>query len=229
MSRNNEASTSGGDAGVSASFLTELRGGGGSGEEAAPAAAPAKRSALQQHMLVVLLIAVSGGMLYGMRQYGMNSGMKFEHADLTYKPEEGGGKRPNTELLLARLEGGAVAGTASRLGRDPFLLPSEAAAVTTVADNATDRERAAALAAAQKAQAARIQQIEDEFAGFELRSIVKGRVPVARIGVRLYRVGDEVGKHFRVTAIRWPEVVLMADGHEYKLSMQAQTGDDGLR
>ncbi len=226
MSMKNEA---GGDTGVSASFLTELRGGGGSGDESAPASATAKRSAMQQHLLVVLLIAVSAAMLYGMRRYGMNSGMKFEHADLTYKPDEGGGKPPNTELLLARLEGGAVAGGASRLGRDPFVLPSEVAATATVAENSTDRERAAALAAAQKAQAARLQEIEDEFAGFELRSIVKGRVPLARIGDRLYRVGDAVGTHFRVAAIRWPEVVLTADGHEYKLSMQAQADGDGPR
>jgi hypothetical protein len=66
----------------------------------------------------------------------------------------------------------------------------------------------------------RLAELDRHAASLQLNTVISGRISLARINGRTYRVGDTVEDVFRITEITAERTVaLEADGHEYVLEM----------
>ncbi len=208
--------------GGTASLLADLRGADRAAE--APLQGPRARPRLSaDSSLALLVLVVSAGAVYGMRQYGMRSGMTFEEVKIEYTPNPSvsGGAADPERILLALARGGvSVQVPKEEITKNPFLL----GATTEVAQALRQESpsEAAARAAAEllrQQQEQRREEIAAELESLEVHGVMGGRVPVARIGDRTARIGDPVGRFFTVLAIEGRSVTLRADGQAYTLTM----------
>lgn len=173
-----------------------------------------------QHVLIVTTLAMSVALIYGMRRYGMQSGLKFNTAELSYKRDESQHRRAaGFQRVMAELNA-MNHQTTEGVRLNPFkLMGAEAGDAKSDAapvDNSAD-------IAKRKAEE-RAKKLADEFATLKLGSIMQGRVPLARINDELVRVGDFVGESFTVKAIMPLSVTLEADGKPFVLELAGEPG-----
>lgn len=209
------------------SFLSEIRGGGGAGG-ADPVPVPRKGGRVTSGMILVAgLIALSGGVLYGMRVYGRNLGMKLDKFDAAITETK---KDPKTDAETARImaelerHGTPVQVPADQIRRDPFVLVGLASAVPDVRTPVVEAAKPDPMAALE-------QEIRGRFEQLELTSVMMGSSPVARINGRIYRVNDSIARTFTVMEISDRQVTLGWGGKSFVLRMksdQAATEDDEL-
>lgn len=221
------------DKGGAASLLSDLRSSAGTGElGAAPKPPKARHSS---YLLLVVLVAVSAGVLYGMRRYGMNSGIVYDKAvEVQYTSAgKSGASAAEAAKMLQELErsGAPVEVPKEAADRNPFVLTTAATEVAVPTDNTdakmTELARKQAEAA-RKAREEHMQAISNALAALELKAVLSGRVPVARIGDRSYRVGDTVDELFKVSAIADRSVTLECEGKQYTIEIAIE-GKDGRR
>lgn len=218
------------NAGASASMLmAQLRGGGG--EVAHPASAlSAKPKRFSSHNAVTaLVLLVSAIMLYGMRQAGMRSGMSFKEVKIDYQREEVSpaivAAQRRILLDLQRSER-PIQIPSDKLAKNPFELAENTGPTPMTEDHSlADAQRQADMA--RQAQAERIEKINTTLTTLELRSVMQGRIPIARINDQNYRVGDTVAELFTVTRIDGRSVELTCDGHAYTLEMSESKSSSG--
>lgn len=212
----------GGPQSVDATGMSELRPGGVMDLSAAP---PKPRKAINSGYAVLLgLLAVSGAMLYGMRRVGMSQGWVNAETKEISLPAESPGQTVTAGqvmTLLANLERKPVQVALERLGNNPFdmtpLLPvAETKDVKVADDGSAGRGAEEAKRKAQERQ----QAIRKAYEGLALKSVVDGRIPMARINDKSYKVGDEVAEFFVVKHIAFPRVTLDCQGEEYVLTME---------
>jgi hypothetical protein len=202
---------------------------------AAPAQTTANKLAAQsQNIIVMLVIAVSGGMLFGMRQVGMNSGIAqaddtvVQYTPLTVDPTRRAAQERALQGLQRMstpipLEPGSVT-------LEPFLTKAKEDAPL-----ADDPELAKALEERRRAEAAKRAHEERTIAAkaavskLVLHSVLEGRTPVARIGENVVRVGDKVDELFTVVSIEGRQVVLDADGQRFILALEDRNQRPGQR
>jgi hypothetical protein len=209
------------NSGAGASMLmAQLRG--GNAENGHPASAlSAKPKRFSSHNTVTgLVLFVSAIMLYGMRQAGMRSGMSFKEVKIDYQREEVSPATMAAQrrilLDLQRSERPAQI-PSDRLAKNPFELGTVGPAPLSEDRSLADAQRQAELA--RQATEERRQKIQTSLAGLQLRSVMEGRVPIARINEQTCRIGDTVGEVFTVTRIDGRSVELTADGQTYTLAM----------
>jgi hypothetical protein len=173
-----------------------------------------------QHVIIVTTLALSVALIYGMRRYGMQSGLKFNIADLSYKRDETQHRRAEGfQRVMAELNA-MNQQTTEGVRLNPFKLMGAEAG--DVKNEAIPRDDAADIAK-RKAEE-RTRKLTEEFSTFKLGSIMKGRVPLARINDELVRVGDLVGESFKVVSIQPLNVTLEADGKKFTLELADETG-----
>ncbi|MBY0112460.1 MAG: hypothetical protein K2Y21_06535 [Phycisphaerales bacterium] len=175
----------------------------------------ARRRFNTQHVLIVTTLALSVGMIYGMRRYGMQSGLKFDTTEVSYTRDDATHKRAaEFQKLVAQMN------TASQelppVDKNPFkLMGAEAGdanvATGPVVDEAAEKAKRLAME--------RSKALETELAELKLFSIMMGKVPIARINDDLVKVGDIAGESFKVVAIEAQTITLMADGKKYTLQL----------
>ncbi len=186
------------------------------------AAAPRRRFHTQ-HVIIVGTLALSVGLIYGMRRYGMQSGLKFETTDVSYKRDESQHRRAEDfQRRMAELNAASEQATEG-VHTNPFKLmgaeAGEAKQPGTVADTSADLAR-------HKAEE-RSKKLAEEFATFKLGSIMMGRVPVARINDELVHAGDIVGENFKVQSIKPVSVTLEADGKAFIMELAEEASPKG--
>ncbi|MBX3378569.1 MAG: hypothetical protein KF805_00615 [Phycisphaeraceae bacterium] len=173
-----------------------------------------------QHVLIISTLALSVALIYGMRRYGMQSGLKFNIADLSYKRDESQHRRAEGfQRVMAELNA-MNHQTTEGVRLNPFKLMGAEAG--DAKNDPTPRDNSADIAK-RKAEE-RSKQLADEFATLKLGSIMKGRVPLARINDELVRVGDFVGENFTVTSIQPVSVTLESDGKPFILELADDSG-----
>jgi hypothetical protein len=200
-------------------FMADLRG----SAENAPAGQSKASRVSSHHLLTVGLLAVSIGVLYGMRLYGMNSGMKFEQDKewVDYRPpEQNSAKSERTRKLLEALEtSGMLKQIAPEyIRKDPFELETHQVTIDVEPIETIDvvQEDPSAVAAADRRQ-----RIQNGLSTLQLRSVLDGATPLARINEKNFRLGEMVEGLFVVRSIGGRSVTLECDGQEYVLTMDA--------
>ncbi len=104
-------------------------------------------------------------------------------------------------------------------GRDPFVLPIEVergrpyGEITIVPEDEPDDD------------AMREEHLE-ALSMYRLSGVVRGSRPVAIIGERLIREGQDLDERFTVQSIRRDRVILVADGETYELILPASELND---
>ncbi|QOI99938.1 MAG: hypothetical protein HRU70_05340 [Phycisphaeraceae bacterium] len=235
MSTTPNAPSTGPDKGQASSFLAELRSSGGGGTpDAAPPSKPSKRTG-SGYLLLIVLTAVSGAVLYGMRRYGMSSGIDYDKAvQVQYSAKVSTAvSAAEAARVLRELErsGAPVEVPKEAAERNPFVLavasaPSTAPVNTDDPSARAEAERRRLAEIARKEREERAKSLERAAASLELRAVMKGRLPVARIGERLYREGDRVDNLFTVKQILERSVVLDADGVTFQIDMNSENPRD---
>jgi len=172
-----------------------------------------------QHVIIVTTLALSVALIYGMRRYGMQSGLKFNIADLSYKRDESQHRRAEGfQRVMAELNA-MNQQTTEGVRLNPFkLMGAEAGDAKS---EPTPRDDSADIAKRKADE--RAKKLADELATLKLGSIMKGRVPIARINDELVRVGDLVGESFKVISIQPLSVTVEADGRKFTLELADET------
>jgi len=216
----NTPATMGGDSGDP--FSSSGGGGGGlpGGQSAfAPmGGAMPKRSVSSQTIILVVIAVVAGGLLFGMRKFGMGPVKTLTEVKIDYEP--------NHETEAERVEAVEVMDTLARsstptqipqswIERDPFILsddyvPVDSSGTTSVVDDGAIREaeiRGKVHAAAETV---------------EIQSVMGGRVPLARVSGETMKIGDKVDDVLELVAIEGRAAIFKGiDGRYYK----AETGE----
>lgn len=173
-----------------------------------------------QHVIIMTTLMLSVALIYGMRRYGMQSGLKFNTAELSYKRDETQHRRAaGFQRVMAELNAMNHQSTEG-VRMNPFKLMGAEAG--DAKNDAAPRDDSAEIAK-RKAEE-RGKKLADEFATLKLGSIMKGRVPIARINDELVRVGDLITDNFTVTEIKPTSVTLEADGKKFTLELADGTG-----
>lgn len=176
--------------------------------------APRKRFNTQ-HVIIVTTLALSAAMIYGMRRYGMQSGLKFDTTEVVYTRDDANHKRAaEFQKLVAQM--GSADKELPAVDKNPFKLMGAEAGDATVGTGPVVDE---AAEKAKRLAAERVKELETEFAELKLGSIMMGRVPLARINDELVRVGDVAGENFKIVTIEPQTVTLVADGKKYTLTL----------
>lgn len=219
------------------SMVLSLQAGSAEGAPAAPARPKSKFSAQSQNVITALVIAISGGLLFAMRQIGMGSGVaEAEEIIIHYQPVNiDPAKRAAQERALAGLQRMTVPmplepGT---FNLSPFLTKEKAE------DPGEDEAKLAeALAKQRREEAARRAAEETKAttralaAKLVVHSILEGAVPIARLGEDVVRVGDRVEETFSVVSIGNRQVVLEAlaeKGGERFILVQEDLAQNGVK
>lgn len=202
-------------------FLAELRSG-EAGDTPIITSSGSGKKVNVQTLVVVGVIIASVGLLYAMRRHGMGAGMTFETVMIDYNWDNSSpSSLAHQRRVLADLarSGEQVQAPVEQLPKNPFMLelasaPADLRTETPIAwDPSADARRLALQSQVRE------KEILSELSALELHSVMGGRVPLARIGSKLYQIGDQVGGLFKIAAIHGRTVDLEADGRLYSLSI----------
>jgi hypothetical protein len=191
--------------------------------EAGGYALTARKRFNTQHVLIVTTLVLSVGMIYGMRRYGMQSGLKFDTAEVSYTRDDATHKRAaEFQKLVAQMNSSSQ--ELPPVDTNPFKLMGAEAGDATVAtapviDEAAEKAKRLAME--------RSKALESELAELKLLSTMMGKVPIARINDDLVRVGEIAGESFKVVAIEPQAVTVMADGKKYTLQLTEEPQPKG--
>jgi hypothetical protein len=212
--RNTPDSRPQGEPAPSGNFLAELRGGEAGETQILGGAAPRNKVSLQT-LVVVGVIVASAGMLYAMRRYGMGAGMRFETIKIDYNWDKAS---PLTAAQQRRVldelarSGTPIQPPVDHLPKNPFVLDVAPGPVARASGPTPEL-----LAEIQRQM--REKEVLSALSALQLNSVMEGRVPLARIDGRLYRIGDRVANLFTVAAIHGRSAELEADGKTYSISL----------
>ncbi|MEO0484063.1 MAG: hypothetical protein AAF138_10620 [Planctomycetota bacterium] len=186
-----------------------------------------------QLVLAVGALVVAGGLLYGMRRFGVDAGQALTGLVLDYSVEESARTNNNArfERVVADLERSTRPYQIAddKLQTNPFSLPEallppvEAITDSGTVSRPTTNTRNTGPSKEDLMRAA----ARKEFSSFNLQSVLGGRVPIAMIDGAMVREGDQLGEHFKVLKIDGRAVRIEdALGDRYTLAMK-QTGVSG--
>ncbi|MEM1331021.1 MAG: hypothetical protein AAGG07_10710 [Planctomycetota bacterium] len=163
----------------------EQGGGEDSGLGAFGAAPAPKKRISQQTVLLAGIIVVGGGLLFGMRKFGMGPGLSFADVSVDYQPgQENSELAAEYERVMALLDRSSepTQVPAQRLARDPFVLAAREMVVEQAAEDPNDPAIAMARLRA---------EVSDAASRIKIQSVMGGRVPLVRIGDRTLKAGEE--------------------------------------
>lgn len=185
-----------------------------------------RRSAPSQLIVGAVVLAVSAGVLMGMRAYGARSGINFEKvsAESTYK--EDADRTAAYDRIMADLSrfNKPLDVALEDFGHSPFQSRDGGVQATdtrvTVGAGPGPTGHESAEQRDDRVKAARKAQLMNEVAKLELHTVMGGRVPLARINDETVGLNGAVGP-FTVVAIEGRGVTLEAEGYRFNLTMQA--------
>lgn len=206
-------------------LMATLRGSEGGPAQASALSARPKRFS-SHNAVTALVLLVSAVMLYGMRQAGMRSGMTFKEMKIDYKREEVSpallAAQRRVLMDLQRSEKPAQI-PSNKLAKNPFELLDATPAPMTEDRSLAEAQRRAEMDRQSKAE--RLLKVQTSLSALQLRSVMEGRVPLARINDQTVRVGDTVAEIFKVARIDGRSVDLVADGQTYTLTMADKSSE----
>lgn len=209
-------------------LMATLRGSETNPSESALSAKPKRFSS--HNTVTGLVLLVSAVMLYGMRQAGMRSGMTFTEVKIDYQREDVSPAMLATQRRILEDLQRSERPTqipADKLAKNPFELMSTTPATAAVSEDRSIAEAQRLAEQARQARADHLEKVQSSLALLHLKSVMEGRVPLARINDQTARVGDTVGEYFKVSRINGRSVELTAEGQTFILEMSDSRADPG--
>ena len=167
----------------------EQGGGDDSGLGSFTPASEGKKRVSQQTIVLALILVVGGGLLFGMRKFGMGPGLTFADVAVDYEPGKVNTEQAaEYERVMALLDRSVTPTQVPSevIARDPFILMLNAPVIEAEVVEEDDGERRAArLRAEVEAAAARMQ----------IQSVMGGRVPLVRVGDKTLKAGEAYDEH----------------------------------
>lgn len=178
-----------------------------------------RSSPLQGLGILLAVLVAAAGILLGMRQMGMGPKLALANIEIDYPLEVQSPALSNShEKILKDLNSG---GDVQRVPLEmvqtnPFawrdLIPDETPQITEVDPAELTRRE----------EEERRKNIEARAEALVLNSVLGGRVPVARIGGQMVRVGDTIDEIFTVQAISGRSVEIASGEQTFTLTIDAQ-------
>jgi hypothetical protein len=177
-------------------------------------------------------MAISVGALYGMRVYGKRAGMSMNRFDTNItQVRNDPAARAQTAKIMAELDqfGTPVQVPAERVKRDPFTMKVfvDPGAPDDAGEKISAEERRRIAELARKAREERQLELTTALESLEIKGIMMGRVPLARINEKLFRTGDKVAGLFIIQEISERSVTLSCDDGNFVLELKQAIGSDG--
>lgn len=213
----------GDDTAVFTPALAKIQAGGDAGE----AAPVVHRSATKQYMLVGAVVAAGIGVLVFLRMQGVGAGLVSAGEDaveIQYPldaPTNANTEKRQRDVLAQLASSGAIAQIPSeQIDQNPFRLQSITSSGEEVAD--VD-EPMVETPQGPSPEQIRLDELDRLAATLELGTVISGRISLARINGKTYRIGDTVAGEFRVVAINPDRTVeIKADETTYVLEMTSR-------
>lgn len=169
-----------------------------------------------QVLVLMLIVGVSVSALYGMRRYGMKSGIQFDKVDVEFKDTDTE-KAKTYERIMADLASvqKPLDLALGDFGRSPFMHDNSPSitpkGIDTITPGATEDER-------------HKQEAVTALKAMHLNGIIGN---IARIDEATVKAGDTVGEIFTVKSIEGRTVTFEAFGEEYTLTMEVKKTQGG--
>lgn len=195
-------------------------------EASASADAPAseQRSPRKQYMIVGFVLAVSAGLLWFMRGQAIGVDLaEGKEVKIEYEVDEKAAsndvKRQREVMFNLELSEDPVQVPADEIQKNPFAmstLTGEDEPVEVASnDPKPDKPKGPTP------EELREQQLDRLASSLSLNTVLKGRVSLARINGKTYRIGDVVESEFILLSIEDRTVSLGADGITYMLELDS--------
>jgi hypothetical protein len=182
-------------------------------------------SSSRQYMIVGFVIAVSVGLLWFMRGQGLGvdlaegKDVKIEY-ELDEKAADDDIERQRKVMFDLELSEDPVQVPADEITKNPFAMSSltadEEEPVSEVVSKAPDKPKGPTP------EEIRMAELDRLAASLELNTVLKGRVSLARINGKTYRIGDAVESEFILLSIEDRSVTLGADGITYLIELDTK-------
>ncbi|MEL6499682.1 MAG: hypothetical protein AAF937_03595 [Planctomycetota bacterium] len=212
----------GDEGGVFTPALAKIQAGG----EDAAAVPVAHRSATKQYMLVGGVVAAGIGVLIFLRMQGVGAGLASagDEVNIEYPidaPTNVNTERRQRDVLDALAMSGEIAQVPSeQIQQNPFELEP---ITTTEEQRLAAEEQVEEVPQGPTPEELRLAELDEIAATLELGTVISGRISLARINGKTYRIGDTVAGEFRVTAINPDRTVeIKADETTYVLEMTSR-------
>ncbi|MCA9271602.1 MAG: hypothetical protein KDA31_01015 [Phycisphaerales bacterium] len=183
-----------------------------------------KSSSSRQYMIVGFVLAVSAGLLWFMRGQGIGVELaEGKDVKIDYEVDEKAAsndvKRQREVMFNLELSEDPVQVPADEITKNPFamagLTGEDEEPVTEVANKGPEKPKGPTPEEIRQAELDRLA------ASLELNTVLKGRVSLARINGKTYRVGDSVESEFILLSIEDRSVSLGADGVTYIIELDS--------
>lgn len=184
---------------------------------------PRKPRVSSQLVVLVIVLGVSAASVASMRHIGAKSGMNLQVKDVAQQPtvqDDTPEKAARYDRIMKDLQQlqQPLDIALGNLAKIPSLIatPEKIAKHPGVGEPPPPepQDEMAKLLAEDRAR----------FAKIRLQSVMGGRVPLARIDGKFYRLGDLVDERFIVKSIEDRSAVLEAHGESYELQMELSRG-----
>ncbi|MEO1583191.1 MAG: hypothetical protein AAFR96_01310 [Planctomycetota bacterium] len=211
------------EGGVFTPALAKIQAGAG---DAAASATPAHRSATKQYLLVGGVVAAGIGVLVFLRMQGVGADLlNADEPTIDYPLDAAvnvNTEQRQTEVLDALANSNIVAQVPSeQIEKNPFFLQSITSSGETIAEAGAAPEPVAPTGPTP--EEIRLEELDRLAATLELNTVISGRISLARINGKTYRIGDTIAGEFRVMAINPDRTVeIKADQTTYVLEMTSR-------
>lgn len=185
--------------------------------------APRKVKVNSQAVVLVIILGVSAAALASMRHIGMKSGMTLSTEQTKAQPavmQDDPEKIARYDRIMKDLQQlqQPLDIALGELSKIPQLIPADRAAVQE--DGKLEPITSAPVDKTALELAAKRNRMRAAAADLKLQSCMGGRVPLARIDGKFYRIGDLVNDMFIVREIDQRTATVEADGETFKLEME---------
>lgn len=184
--------------------------------------APRKMKVNAQAVVLVIILGVSAAALASMRHIGMKSGMTLSTQNAPTQPaaaQDDPEKAARYDRIMKDLQQlqQPLDIALGELAKIPALIPTdqkvakpfEPTAQALPTEDTSGRDKLTKLALDR-----------DAAKKLELQSVMGGKVPLARIDGKFYRIGDLVGERFIVRTIDHRSVTVEANGEMFEIEMK---------
>lgn len=187
--------------------------------------APRKVKVNAQAVVLVIILGVSAAALASMRHIGIKSGIDFNNGSKTPVQPAAAQDEPEKAARYDRIMKDLqqlqtpLDIALGELAKIPALIPTDQKVAKPFepiaqAPGITPEDKTASN------RAAKIAMDRDAAKKLELQSVMGGKVPLARIDGKFYRIGDLVNEKFIVRAIDHRSVVVEANGETFEVEMK---------
>ncbi len=185
--------------------------------------APRKVKVNAQAVVLVIILGVSAAALASMRHIGMKSGINFKDQKSTIQPaqvQDEPEKVARYDRIMKDLQQlqTPLDIALGELAKIPALIPTDQKVAKPFEQ--IDMTPKAPEDRTESNRLTKIAMDREAAKKLELQSVMGGKVPLARIDGKFYRIGDLVNEKFIVRAIDHRSVTVEANGETFEVEMK---------